>query len=846
MTNSADSDSDHEPFAGDVPTSSPDGELPVTHAADAAGTIASDGRDTSPVAGLEEYELIEELGRGGMGVVYRARHKTLGRSVALKMILAGQFASPESIQRFTLEAESAARLDHRGIVPIYEIGKAGEHHFYAMKLIDGSPLSALLSEYEPDQRKSAALVVQIAEAVQHAHQRGVLHRDLKPANILIDGDGAPWITDLGLAKQLDSESAITQTGLVIGSPGFMSPEQAAGMTDTTVATDVYAMGAILYWLISGRPPISGKSTLEVVQKTIEQEPESIRRLRRDADRDLNLICLKALEKAPQDRYRSAAEFATELQAWLDGEPLMVKPPSPVQSTYRWLRKNVRGVAVGVACGTVAGLVTGFILLVLVGEQLLDSANEIQSKLASTREPWITTSMAWIQRLPPSLSDARQWIMLITTSIGIATIGLSKPKQRESGVAAALTASLLAGILAFIISWAWQPIGQRTASAAEEDMQLLAEYFFLHPDDRHLAEQTLFDRYPGIEQVESWKRSDLLLNKMSVDQVASIPLGVFVAVGGVLFLVVLPIFVSSLFAGLIWGRGYRGWGFFWRSIEVGLLSSVLLFLLSRSFGNFVGPPPLLAYQVVSLVTIGITITVALSRRTVFLRVPLFLFALVTCVANLSDSNHVQAANWHARIAETDGQYRRAASLLERKLANSNERVNRFHLATLYAYLGDDDKYVEHCEQLVRHGNFYNREVAEQASKAMLLKPDLHQDIERAHQLARWASEQRAFNGWDYLCRALSEVRQGNVESARQWAEKSRNTAASQSQWQQHNIVATAHLVDAIGYQMANERSKVDESLGLAEKSFKTDSVTPFEVTLTYRILRSEVGQDSQGN
>ena len=212
MSNASDSDSKRP--GNDLPTASFD-RSNTNPKDELEPTIASHSQHESnarlpETPDLDGYELQEELGRGGMGVVYRARHKKLDRSVAIKMILAGQFACPESVARFQHEAETAARLDHPGIVPIYEIGQAGENHFFSMKLIEGEPLSALLDQYQPDQRKAAELMIKIADAVQHAHQRGVLHRDLKPANVLVDHDGQPLLTDLGLAKQMDNDSAITQ------------------------------------------------------------------------------------------------------------------------------------------------------------------------------------------------------------------------------------------------------------------------------------------------------------------------------------------------------------------------------------------------------------------------------------------------------------------------------------------------------------------------------------------------------------------------------------------------------------------------------------------------------------
>ncbi|QDT08531.1 serine/threonine-protein kinase [Planctomycetes bacterium K23_9] len=824
-----------------------DDNLDATIAADMSVGCESDSlgdasNRSSKLPQLDGYELLEELGRGGMGVVYRARHEKLDRIVAIKMILAGQFASADSIARFELEAETAARLDHPGIVPIYETGQSGDHHFFSMKLIDGSPLSALLDQFQPDQRKSAELMIKIAQAVQHAHQRGVLHRDLKPANVLIDPDGQPLLTDLGLAKQLDNDSAITQTGLVLGSPGFMSPEQAAGKADVTVAADVYAMGAILYWMVAGRAPITGENAFDVVRRTIEHEPESMREIRSDADRDLNLICLKALQKAPDQRYASADDFATDLQAWLDGEPLSVKPPTLFTSTRRWVQKNFRGVAVGVGTGTICGLWMGLTILLQIAEQQFDTASSLHEQLEAADPPWITEAFAWVKKVPAGLGDSLvPWITVVTAICGIATIGLSKPKRGESGAAPALTATLLSGILAFVISWAWAPIANRAEQASEQDLQLLSDYVFLHPDDRHLAEEVLFQRYPGLPKANSWQRSELMQSKIVSDQISSIPAALWTGLIVTAFIAALPIFASSLFAGLVWHREHRGWKFFWRSLEVAFYASTLMFLMSRSFGDFTGAAPAWHFQLISAVVISAAIGVALKRKSLWLRIPLFLAVFVTSAINVSDTGKVTRSRWIAQNAKTDAELAKALPYLERHLDHSRDRESRFRLATVYARLGEEKKYKKQCKTLLENGNFYRRAVAEQAAKVVLLKPDLHDDLSQAHLLAQWTSQQRAYNSWDYLCRTLSEYRQGNFDDTISWAEKSRKTAISQNAWQRETVIATAHLLESLAYQSQGNDQQSKQSLQLANENFDRESEVSFEAKLTYQILKDELAK-----
>ena len=301
--------------------------------------------EVSEITSLGDYEIVERIAQGGMGVVYKAVQPKVGRTVALKTILSGQFATPEEIDRFFMEAEAAAALDHSGIVPVYEAGECDGRHYFSMAFVEGESLADRIREQPLPNREAARILIQVAEAVQYAHEHGVVHRDLKPANILIDRDGRPRITDFGLAKNVHADRGLTASGEVLGTPSYMSPEQAGGVNEQIgPATDIYALGAVLYALLTGRPPFQAPSVLQTLAQVLGQEPVPPRSLNQQIDRDLDTICLKALEKDIARRYPSAASFAAELERYLRGEPIVARPIGRVERAWRWSRRN-RGLAI---------------------------------------------------------------------------------------------------------------------------------------------------------------------------------------------------------------------------------------------------------------------------------------------------------------------------------------------------------------------------------------------------------------------------------------------------------------------------------------------------------------------
>lgn len=318
--------------------------------ADAAGShsrsdVAEPVQDT-PSGSLElpcrlgGYELLEELGRGGMGVVYRARQLGLDREVAVKMILRGQLASPVDRERFRAEAEAAARLDHPHIVPVYEVGESAGRPFFSMKYVAGRTLSQLLAEHPLPAREAARILAAVSRAIHFAHQNGVLHRDLKPSNILIDPDGVPHITDFGLAKRITEPVSLTKSGAILGTPSYMAPEQAAGARgEVGPASDVYSLGAVLYHTLTGRPPFQAASPVDTVLLVLEQDPVPPRVINPKADRDLEMIALRCLQKPADLRYASAAALADDLEAYLHDEPIAARSGRFAQVLSRLFRET---------------------------------------------------------------------------------------------------------------------------------------------------------------------------------------------------------------------------------------------------------------------------------------------------------------------------------------------------------------------------------------------------------------------------------------------------------------------------------------------------------------------------
>ena len=463
---------------------------------------------------IDGYQIEEKIAHGGMGVVYRARQLRLNRTVALKVIKAGSLADDEQIARFYTEAEAAGRLDHPAIVPIYEVGESNGQHFYSMAFVEGCSLADLLRDRLLESREAAAMLLVLAEAIEYAHSKNVIHRDLKPANVLLahstggstsshgrvalsgslrsrtdassQTDVPSWypkITDFGLAKQIESDSELTSTGQVLGTPGYMPPEQVEATQTVGPPADIYALGSVLYAMLTGRPPFQAASVMETLRQVVERDPVPPTRFNPAIDRDLETICLKCLEKRPVNRYASAGALADDLRAYLSGEPISARPVSAWERAWRWCRRKP---AAALAIATLAGLLLSLVAVGMITARLryVEKAREAQEARlqAAKRERQLREAeLASARKLADErakLAEAQRYFSLVAD----ARAGLVEPKQgwayegihklREAAnvrvsevvdrpALRALSAQLLRGVDARLIREIKMPLGYRS-------------------------------------------------------------------------------------------------------------------------------------------------------------------------------------------------------------------------------------------------------------------------------------------------------------------------------------------------------------------------------------------------
>ncbi len=371
-----------------------------------------------------DYELLEEIARGGMGVVYRARQVSLNRTVALKMILAGQLAGEEDVRRFHVEAESAANLDHPGIVPIHEIGEHDGQHYFSMGFVDGVSLAECIMERPLPPRHAAEIVRKVAQAIAYAHSRGVIHRDLKPGNVMLDQDGEPRVTDFGLAKRIDGGGELTATGQILGTPSYMPPEQvSASHGQLTQAADIYSLGAMLYALVTGRPPFQADNAMDTMRQVLEDPPVLPRQLNSNVPLDLETICLKCLEKETRRRYECAQNLADDLERFLNDKPIEAKRITSLDRMKKWFYRHATD------CTAAHNLFCGVTLLLTLALLTVTSA---RTPVASPSGQWILAIsllvfaamfmiVGWLiltgRRQALILSEVHYFVAFIASAIG---------------------------------------------------------------------------------------------------------------------------------------------------------------------------------------------------------------------------------------------------------------------------------------------------------------------------------------------------------------------------------------------------------------------------------------------
>jgi hypothetical protein len=363
------------------------------------------------------YEILGELGHGGMGVVYQARQVSLDRVVALKMIRSGDLASNNELARFRTEAEAVARLKHPNIVQIYEVSERDGRPYFSLEYVEGGSLAQRLKGIPQPVRPAAELVEILARAVHAAHQRGIVHRDLKPANVLLTADGVPKITDFGIAKRLDDEAGQTQTGAVMGTPSYMAPEQAAGKTkEIGPAADIYSLGAILYQLLTGRPPFLAESWEATRDLVLTQEPVAPRRLQPRLPRDLQTICLKCLHKEPRRRYPSALALADELHCYLEGKPIRSRPVSAAERVWRWARRNPKLATASAlaAAGLVATVIVSINYMVYQANVIAYKTQEARKQQIESAEIAFDSGLRLCEQ-----ADGAQGMLLLAGSLELA-------------------------------------------------------------------------------------------------------------------------------------------------------------------------------------------------------------------------------------------------------------------------------------------------------------------------------------------------------------------------------------------------------------------------------------------
>jgi len=468
----------------------------------------------APAYVVSGYEIVGELGRGAMGVVHKARHVALNRTVALKMVLGDGPPDERAVIRFLAEAEAVAAIDHPHVVRVFDYGESEGRPFMALEYLDGGTLAAEIARTgRLPYAEAAALVEKVARGVHAAHELGIVHRDLKPANILLSsGKLEPKVTDFGLAKRT-AGAELTQSIALMGTPGYMSPEQAGGRAKFVgPAADIWALGVILYECLRGSRPFDGDGLDELLANIQHSEPTSLRTHDPAIHRDLDTICLKCLEKDPARRYATAADVGDDLRRFRAGEPIAARPPTLVSVMRAWAGQNFgsAGWAVpgGIACGIVAG---GYTALEM-GSTKLNKAAEVYERLPGLPKPWF--AVRDLSRGPIDLVEVGMYLSLLV--VMLATAALVRPRNRSADVTAGMITGLFAAFAFFAVGLGWWTVYVKALSPTSEDLALIAG-----------TDESLIERYPMFADIPPAERRGVLADKIFFELADRVPGGILV-------------------------------------------------------------------------------------------------------------------------------------------------------------------------------------------------------------------------------------------------------------------------------------------------------------------------------
>ena len=645
-------------------------------------------------------------------------------------------------------------------------------------------------------------------AVQHAHERGVLHRDLKPANILLSDTNEPAITDFGLAKQIDSDRDLTKTGLVMGTPGFMAPEQASGRKDITTSADIFSLGAILYWLITGDTPFAGETPFQTVMNTIEGETPSIRMADPSASADLDLICKKAMHKDPGQRYSSAAAFADDLQAWLSGELLSIRAPTAMSLATIWIRKNMRMILGACVSGLVCGVTVG--ILVIMSQLKSAAVAEHQFlELGGSSQTWVSALMG-LRHMNEGWNVMQFLIIPIVAVCGFSCVLLIRPQTKEANYVSAVTAGLVAGIFAFLIGVGWGPIRDFSVEKGSNDIELLSTAIWLESEqEKKLAQQAFFQRYPGLENMTSDTKQRILANKIKHDQTVGIIPGLWWAVAVIMLLISFPLVATIVLSGQLWQEGFRGWHWFGCTWE--RCAYCLLFFLVTSFciRNLV-PSVWLIAGALAYYALGLHLAVMQTHW--LWRVLMVPGCFLVMFAVNWDIDRMRQSWQLSGRATTDAELESCLVQNNRLLEQLPDRsYNRFQTAIGWLYVGNEEEYQRHCRELFNgFENAYRPEVASRIAKACLLRPDL-QDPNHLPQLYEFSEFASSFESdnliqWFLSTRALAELRRSNPEFVLQLNKRNTGYGSGNAY-----MLAMVFALDALAHIELNDHQRAREKL-----------------------------------